>query len=97
MDSLVRARKILHSLWTSCWLKGRCWGPKLAEGNDRKNPFRGSNITIAVGMELVSISQNPDGSLNIHEFAQVYGTTLGKKIRAMLKEEQIQISNDPKQ
>ncbi|OGZ19090.1 MAG: hypothetical protein A2Z68_01675 [Candidatus Nealsonbacteria bacterium RBG_13_38_11] len=77
---MVRARRILQSLWNQAWLKGRCWGPQT-----ENNPYAASNITIAVGDELVSISQR-DSQLVIHEFVKSTGTQLGKKVRELFKE-----------
>lgn len=80
---LVRARQALNLLWEKeADLKGRCWGPKR-----ENNPYSASNITIAIGTELVSISQDPDGSLRIHEFSRTEGTLLGERIREILQRE----------
>lgn len=78
-DTLVLARKALESLWGVADLKGRCWGPK-REGN----AFALSNITLAAGDEMVTISKNSKGELVIHEFERVGGTILGKRIRDSL-------------
>ncbi len=80
---MVQARKALDSLWKEeAQLKGRCWGPK---GKD--NPFSATNITIAIGTELVSISQTDDGQLRIHEFSKTENTSLGERVRKILQEE----------
>lgn len=84
--SLIKARKVLDFLWKKSQLKGRCWGP-----TDSKNPFSGSNITIAVGDELVSIIQNPDDSLKIHEFRRSDNTELGNIVEKNLKEAGLKI------
>ena len=66
IDPTVKARKALNILFEKrAWLKGRCWGPKR-----KTNPFSGTNITIAIGDELVSISQGMDRRLRIHEFVR---------------------------
>jgi hypothetical protein len=92
---LVKARKLLDPLWVKSWLKGRCWGPLYvsdAENGLQKNPFAQSNITIAVGDELVSISQGPEG-LKIHEFSRITNTNLGDKVRKILTTHDIKISS----
>jgi hypothetical protein len=86
--SLVKARKALDGLWSMAWLKGRCWGRKLKHA---QNPYRNSNITIAIGDELVSISQSPDNSLTVHEFSKTENTSLGKQVRTVLKAEGLEI------
>ena len=86
---LIKARKSLDHFWKECWLKGRCWGSPYVAG--ALNPFARSNITIAVDNELVSISQNPDGSLNVHEFSRTKNTKLGKKVKAILRKNKLKI------
>lgn len=83
---LIRARKALDSVWKRASLKGRCWGPKRKD-----NPYSASNITIAVGEELVSISQDTDGNLKIHEFRKTEGTLLGEEVRTTLQREGLPI------
>ncbi len=51
----VNARKALNPIWKTACLKGRCWGPK----GKKPSSFAGTNITFAVGSELVSISKMP--------------------------------------
>lgn len=80
--SLIKARKALEPVWKRASLKGRCWGPK-----KKDNPYGATNITIAIGKELVSISQDPDGGLRIHEFSKTEGTLLGQEIREILQRE----------
>jgi hypothetical protein len=87
---LIKARKCLDRFWKEVWLKGRCWGPPYVAGT--LNPYAASNITIAVGNELVSISQNPDGSLNVHEFSRAENTFLGRKVKAVLRKNKLKIS-----
>jgi hypothetical protein len=90
--TLTKARKILDSLWKKAWLRGRCcWGVKL---EDKNNPYLGPNITLAIGNELVSISQDPDGSLKIHEFSKTRDTDLGKKIKEVLTKESIKFKEE---
>jgi hypothetical protein len=86
IDTLVEARKALDILWTSVLLRGRCWG--LRKDN---NIFAGSNITMAIGEELVSISQLPNGTLRIHEFARKERTSLGGKVREILSEKGLSV------
>jgi hypothetical protein len=80
--SLIKAREVLSPLWDfkKAWLRGRLWGR-----GKKDNPYRASNITIAIGKELVSISQGPDGKLRIHEFSKTENTSLGKDIRKILE------------
>ena len=73
---LIEARKLLRSLWGKALLRGRCWGTRSKE---KDNPYLGSNITIVIGKELVTISQG-DGELKIHEFTKTTNTTLGKEV-----------------
>jgi len=87
-DNLIKARKILGPLWQEACLKGRCWGPKRP-----RNPYSASNITLAVKDELVSISQQPDGSLLVNEFIKTSGTKLGTRIKKLFKKERLNISN----
>lgn len=89
--SLVKARKALDELWCLAWLKGRCWGKKLEQ---EQNPYQNSNITIAVGNELVSVSQNIDNSLSVHEFYRTSHTSLGKRVRAILRENGLKIKEE---
>lgn len=44
--------------------------------------------------ELVSISQNEDGSLTIHEFKKVDGTSLGEEVRNALGAEGLEIKEE---
>ena len=85
-DPTVPARKALEELWREADLKGRCWGPRKPE-----NPFAGTNITIAIGGELVSVSQR-EGALVIHEFARSPDTALGRKVRAILRASGLQVA-----
>ncbi|MDD5431060.1 MAG: hypothetical protein PHP03_02440 [Candidatus Pacebacteria bacterium] len=76
----VEARKVLDGIWKDeAQLKGRCWGPK-----KNGNLYGGTNITIAVGNELVSVSEDGKGSLKIHEFVRSGSTALGGKIKNLL-------------
>jgi hypothetical protein len=86
--SLVEARKALDGFWSRAWLKGRCWGRKLGH---TQNPYLNSNITIAIGNELVSVSEDVDGSLSVHEFYRASHTSLGKQVRAILQENGLEI------
>ena len=87
--SLIKAKKVLNPLWKRAWLKGRCWGTKTEHGLE--NPYFGSNITLAINNELVSISQDPDSSLRIHEFSKTEETALGKAIKDILKKNNLKI------
>jgi hypothetical protein len=79
----VKARKALDHLWKTADLKGRTWGPKNLD-----NPYSATNITICLGSELVSISQDKKtGKLSIHEFVRSENTDLGSRIKKTLKEE----------
>ena len=77
---IIKARKVLNSLWQEASLKGRCWG--LAK---RDNPYSATNITIAIGTELVSVSQGKDGKLRIHQFTRAKGTSLGRRVKRILR------------
>ena len=89
---LIKARKILNAIWETSWLKGRCWGPPKITKN-KTNPYARSNITIAVDNELITISQNHNGNLKIHEFTRTQNTKLGNEIRKILKNNKIKISS----
>lgn len=82
-EPMIRARKALSGLWKGAWLKGRCWGPKRED-----NPYGATNITLAIGKELVSISQKGN-KLIIHEFSKTNNTSLGRKIREIFKKEEL--------
>ncbi len=82
IDHSVIARKVLDDLWKEAHLKGRCWGPR-----KKGNPYAATNITIAIGNELVSISYN--GELKIHEFVLAKNTSLGRKIRKLLRKHKL--------
>ena len=63
------------------WLRGRTWG--MAKFNDGNNPYKGTNITIAIGDELISICQ-PRKKLVVHQFKRVRSTALGRRVRKLL-------------
>jgi len=79
---LVKARKALKGLWGKADLRGRCWGIV-----KKGNPFNGTTIVLAVGTELIIVSQD-DNHLKIHEFVRADNndTSLGKQVRALLEE-----------
>jgi len=83
MDFTVEARKLLNELWEKAWLRGRCWGIKKVVKN---NPYGGTNTTIAIGDELVSVSLGKDGKLIIHEFVKTQNTKLGNEVKKILKQ-----------
>ncbi|MBU4223985.1 hypothetical protein KJ934_02075 [Patescibacteria group bacterium] len=89
-DPTVKARKILEPLWNKADLKGRCWGPKRAD-----NDYKGTNITILNGEELVTVSQGDNGGLRIHEFLKTENTLLGIKVREIFETEGL-IEEKPK-
>jgi len=76
---MVVARKALHDLWGTALLKGRCWGPKTKD-----NPYAATNITLATDMNLVSVSQTPEGKIKVHEFCRCTGCSLGTEIKVRL-------------
>jgi len=82
-DPVVAARKALGPLWDESLLKGRCWGLK----SITNNPYNGSNITMVLGEELVSVSQGKDGALRIHEFSRAKNTSFGNQVREILRRE----------
>lgn len=84
-ESLIKARRALDPLWKKeAWLKGRTWGRRRKNEN---NPYEGTNITLAIEKELVAISQGKNGRLKIHEFSKTQETSLGKRIREILRKE----------
>jgi hypothetical protein len=81
-EPLIEARKTLNPLWEFADLKGRCWGPKRKD-----NPYAFSNITLAIGNELITISMDGNKHLIIHEFRKTEGTALGERVKDILKEQ----------
>jgi hypothetical protein len=82
-DVTVQARMTVDLVWKNSDLKGRCWGPR---GAKRVSPYAGTNITLAIGDELVTISENKKtGALIVHEFKKMPWTKLGRQIRQLLK------------
>ena len=80
-DNLVAARAAMSAIWAAAQLKGRCWGPRTPE-----NPFMASNITLAEGDNMITVCQQRDGTLVVHEFCKVLGgTKLGNKALAALR------------
>jgi hypothetical protein len=65
-------------------LRGRTWGP--ARNN---NPFRRSNIIIALGTEVVSIVQDESGKLIINQMIKTENTSLGEEVKKILAIENI--------
>jgi len=80
IDNTVKARKALRHLWKKSDLRGRCWGLRR-----NKSPFAGTNTTIALGDELISISMNPEKQLVIHQFKRVKETRLGTSVKNLLR------------
>jgi len=86
-DVTVLARFAVDSIWKSSDLKGRCWGPKKSK---KISPYAGTNITLAIGDELVTICQDKEtGLLIIHEFRRIKRTKLGKKVRLLFRNKQL--------
>lgn len=82
-DVTVLARFAVDSIWKSSDLKGRCWGPK---GSKQSSPYAGTNITLAINDELITVCFNREtGKLILHEFKRVRRTKLGRKIRQLLQ------------
>ena len=90
-DFTPEVRELLKGLWKlkrkdpgedEAWLRGRIWG--MEKFNNYNNPYKGTNITIAIGDELISICQ-PNEKLVIHEFKLTSNTKLGRRVRKMLK------------
>lgn len=82
-EKMVAARRALHALWKKADLRGRCWGLR----KDGKNPFAGSNVTLAKGDEMISVCQDSEsGEHIVHEFRRVGPgqTKLGKEARRLL-------------
>lgn len=75
-----RVKKALEPLLGKASLCGWCWGRK-----NRDNPYSASNFVLAVGEEMVSVSQR-NGELVIHEFRKKK-TNLGKRVREILQRE----------
>jgi hypothetical protein len=76
-DITVMASAALRHIWdNNADLVGRTWGRKKKE---KINPFFGTNITLAIGDELVSVCEK-DGKLIVHQFKRTDATELGKKV-----------------
>ena len=86
-DVTVLARFAVDSIWKDSDLKGRCWGPKRSE---RISSYAGTNITLAISDELVTICMNKETKrLIVHEFKRIKRTKLGQKIRQLLRKKQL--------
>jgi len=86
VDRSVVARKVLDGFWQEAQLKGRCWGRKKPG-----NIYAGTNITIAIGDEFITISYNKE--LVIHEFIRAKSTKLGNRIRKALRRQKLPHKN----
>jgi len=78
-EHTVAARKAMETLWQEAHLKGRCWGPR-----NPSNRYAATNITIAIGDQLVSVSWRK-GKLVIHEFVRTKNTLLGRRVKKVLQ------------
>jgi hypothetical protein len=82
-DITVRASSALRHIWDGkADLVGRTWGRKK---NGKTNPFFGTNVTLAIGDELVSVCER-NGKLIIHQFKRSDSTELGKEVIEALSE-----------
>lgn len=84
-QKLVDVRKALTDLWEEALVKGfrgRTWGQRNSE-----NPFRATNITMAIGDEAVVVNQDLEGNLQIHGFSRDANTSLEKRVHERLQEE----------
>ena len=78
-DVTVQARLAVDSIWKDSDLKGRCWGPR---GSGSGSSYAGTNITLAIGDELVTISHNrKTDALIVHEFKRIPRTKLGNYLK----------------
>ena len=84
-DPTVEARKILDKIWLQAQLRGRCWG------KGKVNPYKGTNITIASGNELVTISMNGEKELVLHQFKLAQKTKLGDEVLEILRKAGLKI------
>lgn len=82
-DITVLASAALRHIWDGkADLVGRTWGRKKKE---KENPFFGTNITLAIEDELVSVCER-NGQLVIHQFKRTDATKLGEEIKKALIE-----------
>jgi hypothetical protein len=84
-DKLVQAREALSGIWDEALVdgfRGRTWGSQ----TNPDNPYRASNITMAIGDEVVVINRNPQGDLVIHTFLRADTTDLGERVRTTLSD-----------
>ena len=85
--NLEIARKVLEPIWKEAFNNGTCgrtWGSQ----TNPENPYRASNITMAVGNELVIINEDKKGNLKIHGFKRDQ-TNLEKRIVNSLRENKL--------
>ena len=76
----VLARKAMDKIWNSSHMKGRTWGPK-----GKKGLFRGTNILVARGKELVSVClDKKTRRLIVHQFVLAEKTKLGAQVKRTL-------------
>ncbi|GEM_PF-3432290 len=88
-DITVLARKCLQKIWETAGLRGRCWG--LKSKNHRRNPYVGTNITMARGDEMVTVSCSDD-KLVLHQFKKAEITALGTEVRERLLAEGLPVA-----
>jgi len=89
-DPVVLARAALEDMWERVvQLKGRCWGPSKED-----NPYKGSNITMAIGDELVSVCQGDDGRIRIHQFSKTDTTSLGAQVKEVFEQAGLLVEED---
>lgn len=78
-ELLVKARNMIQANWENCkryGLVGRCWG----------RGYNGSTIVIGCGSEIIVISLDKGGCLQVQEFAEAKsGTGLGRQINQLLE------------
>jgi len=87
-DPTVKARKSLDGFWERADVKGRCWGPKRKD-----NSYSGTNITFALGDELVSVSMNGEGKLLVHAFKKAEKHQLSEEVKRILRQADLLIQD----
>jgi len=78
-DRLVRARNMIQAHWEDCkryGLVGRCWG----------KGYNGSTIVLGNSSEIIVISLDKEGYLQVQEFTEAKtGTGLGYQMHRLLE------------
>ena len=85
----VKARKALEKLWWMVDCRGRCWGLK-RKFIGEVNPYKGTNITMFLGDQAVTICKASEDKVKIIEFKKtLMPTVLGNAVRDALRNAEV--------